>query len=189
MEGAAMKYCEFCNSEFSPNRKEQRFCSVVCSNQWIIIHRKKLLGVDNPNFGKTHSEDARKKMRAAKLGVKTSAETRAKLSAIRKGKPKSEEWRKAISEALLNSDKLNHAGKNNSNYKHGKYVDERIYRTTLELNSCSECGATEVVFDVHHKDGDHLNNNPENLQVLCHKCHGKKHGRTKGIKETKPRAR
>ena len=39
---------------------------------------------------------------------------------------------------------------------------------------CSECGRT-VRLHVHHRDENPTNNVPENLQVLCHPCHAKKH--------------
>ena len=44
-------------------------------------------------------------------------------------------------------------------------------------NKCDICGKTEGVLDVHHRDfdPDHKNNEPENLQILCKKCHCKVH--------------
>lgn len=38
---------------------------------------------------------------------------------------------------------------------------------------CSECGYGYL--EVHHIDGDRLNNNPENLITLCRRCHRKTH--------------
>ena len=38
---------------------------------------------------------------------------------------------------------------------------------------CSECGYGYL--EVHHIDGDRLNNNPENLITLCRRCHRKAH--------------
>ncbi len=41
---------------------------------------------------------------------------------------------------------------------------------------CRGCGVPQEEFekalDVHHIDGDRLNNDPENLITLCRKCHG-----------------
>lgn len=48
---------------------------------------------------------------------------------------------------------------------------------------CDICGGTDTAKDkrrlsVHHKDGDKSNNNPENLAVLCHRCHRRVHNRS-----------
>jgi len=39
---------------------------------------------------------------------------------------------------------------------------------------CAECGATEKV-EVHHRDGDRTNNDPENLLPLCKRHHSMLH--------------
>ena len=39
---------------------------------------------------------------------------------------------------------------------------------------CERCGSSSYV-DVHHKDGDYTNNNPNNLICLCKSCHLKEH--------------
>lgn len=43
-------------------------------------------------------------------------------------------------------------------------------------HKCEECGLTEwrgvqIVLELHHKDGNRLNNEKENLQLLCCNCH------------------
>lgn len=48
-----------------------------------------------------------------------------------------------------------------------------------DTHQCPACGAgTESVrrFEVHHRDGNPLNGNPENLVALCWECHLKQHG-------------
>ena len=54
-------------------------------------------------------------------------------------------------------------------------------KTAFEIydNACAKCG-TEENLTVHHKDGNNFpselgNNSPENLIILCKKCHGKLH--------------
>jgi 5-methylcytosine-specific restriction endonuclease McrA len=51
---------------------------------------------------------------------------------------------------------------------------------------CEECGAKNYymagnyrvrrkILTAHHKDHNHSNNDPANIQTLCRKCHNKKH--------------
>lgn len=43
---------------------------------------------------------------------------------------------------------------------------------------CPKCGRDihrAKIFDVHHKDGDPTNNDPENLVALCRRCHRWRH--------------
>lgn len=40
---------------------------------------------------------------------------------------------------------------------------------------CAICGKKSVRHDVHHIDGNRLNDFPENVQTLCHSCHLKVH--------------
>lgn len=43
---------------------------------------------------------------------------------------------------------------------------------------CSECGAIDSLV-IHHIDGDHENNSPNNLTCLCDSCHSKAHNETR----------
>ena len=63
-------------------------------------------------------------------------------------------------------------GASNPNFKHGREV--RIYRVMVQKDACAACGVTEKLC-IHHKDGDHYNNTPENLQVMCMSCHSSMH--------------
>lgn len=42
---------------------------------------------------------------------------------------------------------------------------------------CPDCGQSGVRFEVHHIDGDYLNNHMMNLIGLCHRCHKARHRR------------
>lgn len=68
----------------------------------------------------------------------------------------------------------------------GKYVDgdinaNRTYRILAFENNkekcCSICGYDKLpeILQVHHKDGNRLNNEPVNLEILCPNCHYEKH--------------
>lgn len=41
------------------------------------------------------------------------------------------------------------------------------------VKNCQDCGKEHKRLELHHKDGDHGNNEPENLIVLCPSCHKK----------------
>ena len=46
------------------------------------------------------------------------------------------------------------------------------------VRRCEVCGAVEteeVSFHVHHKDGNRLNDSPDNLMLVCPSCHSKIH--------------
>ena len=47
------------------------------------------------------------------------------------------------------------------------------------LERCNRCGYSEhpEILGVHHKDRDHTNNTPDNLEVLCPICHSLEHKR------------
>lgn len=48
-------------------------------------------------------------------------------------------------------------------------------RAAYALGSCERCGRPGT--DRHHKDGDTLNNDPGNIEILCRRCHMKADGR------------
>lgn len=90
-------------------------------------------------------------------------------------------WRLEVREKISK----NHAdvsGKNNYWYgKRGKefpgYIDglkapahRKIYIRSGGKMECKLCGSTERI-EIHHKDGDHFNNELNNLVALCRKCH------------------
>jgi len=46
----------------------------------------------------------------------------------------------------------------------------RPYRRKIKKSVCGKCGTTKSL-GIHHKDFDHYNDAPENLEVLCVGCH------------------
>jgi len=38
-------------------------------------------------------------------------------------------------------------------------------------NRCARCGADGVPLEVHHANHDYTDNSPQNLTVLCRRCH------------------
>ena len=52
----------------------------------------------------------------------------------------------------------------------------KLFRDGLKEQKCEICGISEwqgqeIPLELHHKDGDHYNNELSNLQVLCPNCH------------------
>lgn len=60
--------------------------------------------------------------------------------------------------------------------KNRRLMREAITNNGRSLNICERCSWTEGQnLPIHHKDRDHFNNEPSNLEVLCHECHAKEH--------------
>lgn len=81
-------------------------------------------------------------------------------------------FQKALKRMSIPSKSRGRPGANNPNYKHGREV--RIYRAMVEKDACVSCATTENLC-IHHKDGDHYNNTPDNLEVMCMSCHSSMH--------------
>ena len=84
----------------------------------------KLVGKDNPFYGKSHSEENRRKISECNKGKTVSEETRRKISEGNKGKTVSEETRRKIS--------ISKSGENNPFY--GKSLSEETKRKLSEAN-------------------------------------------------------
>ena len=63
-------------------------------------------------------------------------------------------------------------GAANGRFKDG--TQSTAYRQMVEKRQCSRCPATDNLV-VHHIDGVHTNNVPDNLEVLCSPCHTSHH--------------
>ncbi len=55
-------------------------------------------------------------------------------------------------------------------YVDGGYANWQKWREQVE-ETCVICGTTESKFETSHKDGDRTNNDWDNLQLLCPRCH------------------
>ena len=72
-------------------------------------------------------------------------------------------------------------GEGHWNYKDGSYTYETI-RSEIkqDIRFCERCdtdltNATRYFWVVHHKDHDHYNNDRDNLELLCRRCHQIEH--------------
>ena len=64
-----------------------------------------------------------------------------------------------------------------SSYK----LKEKLIRDGLKKDECEYCGVSiwygvKIPLELHHKNGDHLDNSYENLVILCPNCHSIQEG-------------
>lgn len=65
---------------------------------------------------------------------------------------------------------------NNTKYIQSGKLKTKLVKEGILENKCACCGISEwngkpIVLQLHHIDGNHNNNNLENLQILCPNCH------------------
>ena len=58
----------------------------------------------------------------------------------------------------------------------GAKLREKLIKSELKERKCELCGLSEwlnapIKLELHHKDGDHYNNELDNLELLCPNCH------------------
>jgi hypothetical protein len=78
---------------------------------------------------------------------------------------------------------VSHLGPLNCNWKGDAASDESARaraRRLYPLSPCEMCGAGKT--ERHHKDGRPWNNKPENIAILCRRCHMKEDGRLEEFK-------
>lgn len=67
-------------------------------------------------------------------------------------------------------------------------LKNKLFIEGIKDKKCEMCGLTEwmkspICLDLHHIDGDHTNNEIENIIILCSNCHSFVHGY--GVKKTR----
>lgn len=102
--------------------------------------------ISQSNTGKSRSEETCRNISEARTGMKFSKEHRENLSKSHKEFYESEVETSILTEYQIIADEL---------YKY----------------QCCLCNKTEGQLVVHHIDGDHDNNDPDNLCWLCRSCH------------------
>ena len=134
------------------------------------------------------------KKKACKFGLKKTNRAMSNiLSEINKGRIRTEENKLKISKTLTGKvqsedtklkrsksmKQFNRFGKNNPNWKDEVSEDQSRYRARhiLPPGKCTKCDRKGT--DVHHKDENPFNNEPENLERLCAKHHRQEHARLK----------
>ena len=159
-----MEKCKKCGNEFEPQKGLISFCSLSCRNS-----RERTEEIKNKISDSIRRSE---KFRQSQID-------KVKFTDYKKIAEKSKEtWNKKI----LNAD-----------FKTLSF--ERLKkRIKLEQNNkCNECGIDSwndksITLELEHKDGNHHNNERENLECLCPNCHSQTEtwrGRNKTNKRNK----
>lgn len=66
------------------------------------------------------------------------------------------------------------------NYESTHRLKNRLIRDCIKTHQCEKCLRTEwegdsIPLELHHKDGDRLNNRLDNIELLCPNCHAQTH--------------
>ncbi len=119
-----------------PNAEETR--------RKISDFAKTRTGDKNPFWGKEHTDVAKQKIIAANLGKTYSVETKLKQSLMRKGVPKTEEWKRKIGEAQL-GEKNHMFGKDVPMEVRKKRSDKMKGRNNCQI--CRRVSVNNVIFE------------------------------------------
>lgn len=142
-----MKKCKKCENEFEPIKGLVSYCSLACRNSrsWTAYDKLK------KSISSKTSEKAIKQRESLK--------SKEIIDKITKTK------REAHKKHILESDYTDLSFK------------ARRYRILYDQNKkCNRCGLDEwmdtpLVLELEHKDGNHYNNERNNLEMLCPNCH------------------
>jgi hypothetical protein len=92
--------------------------------------------------------------------------------------------KKMVEELNLDVSHFTGQGWNKNNFDYARFRKGVVIKTSQAIktltfirgHSCERCGQKEwldtpIPLEVHHKDGDSLNNEMDNLELLCPNCH------------------
>lgn len=92
--------------------------------------------------------------------------------------------KKMIEQLNLDVSHFTGQGWNKGNFDYSRFKKGSIIKITAALpalvalkgHKCESCGLEEwlgnpITLEIHHEDGDHLNNETNNLKLLCPNCH------------------
>jgi hypothetical protein len=138
-----MKTCKKCSNEFEPSKGLVSYCSLKCRNS------------------RERSDDIKKKISDSLLVSQKAKEAHEN----RDWNSISAKYNETIKARLLAED-------------FNKLKFERIKLRVLyeQDEKCNRCGISEwlgqkITLELEHKDGNHFNNDRQNLEILCPNCH------------------
>lgn len=148
-----MNKCKKCGNDFEPVKGLINYCSLECRNSrtWSDDDKKK-------------KSEAAKKSEKVKIATALASEAKSNMTSDRwfEIKSKRESIRK---EEILNSDY--------SQLTFGKLRERILYEQNCKCNRCglSDWLGQTISLELEHKDGNHHNNQRDNLEMLCPNCH------------------
>ena len=146
--------CEYCKNEFLRRKKAntlRKYCSRKCSE----LNRRKRITVKCTNCGNS-IEKKISQLKNAKHGF---------YFCNRECKEEAQKIDGKCPEI-----RPDHYGTGTGEHHYRESMEEEI---KLGCVDCSN--KTEYLLTVHHIDGNRQNNKKENLEVVCHNCHTKRH--------------
>ena len=149
------KYCKYCGKIIPYEKRENDFCNHSCSasynNKGICRH-----GIKKPEYSYC--------LNCGKEIIEGNKFCNNTCASQYKEKEYIQRW--------LIGEESGTVGKDDISKRVRKYFFK------IHNNSCEKCGwnvvnlfTGKVPLQIHHIDGDCMNNSPENLQLLCPNCH------------------
>ena len=182
-----LKFCQLEGCMNLMKEKSNKYCCISHCNQDRVGNKHPMYGVsrfgkENPMYGKKHTKESKDKMREKAIGRLHSEGTKKLFSKQRKG---------------VKNPMFGRRGESSPNFgrKHTNEYKElmRRYKTDIDFHmdnlitkdapkyrvlafehygvKCENCGKERAIFEVHHLDGNHYNDDINNLSVLCIHCH------------------
>lgn len=148
-----MKNCKKCNKEFEPTKGLLNYCSLECRNSRVWTEEDKL-----------------KKSESAKNSEKVKESSKKYSETIKMRTP--EIW-KIINEKREETLKNKIIEADYSELSFERLRKRIIYEQDCKCNRCnlSEWMGEKIPLELEHKDGNHFNNERDNLEILCPNCH------------------